>query len=116
MHFRSPFIDFQPQFILQPRLSMTVLTGEPYSIECTAAHQVLQPALTVFIHDVDDVSAGSVYAYRYPDDQGFPIYRVESATFQEPECYYCATRSDPYAPHLIFGSQKTYITVRGEQL
>ena len=113
MSFRSLFAEFQSQFVLHPRRQLTVLTGESYSVECSAA-QTLEPALTVTIHDDRGVMEGSVLAYTYPDSPGFPVYRVETATFQEPDCYFCITQSQPYNHLLIFGSQKSFVTVHGE--
>ena len=109
----SVFAVFDPEFILEPR-DMTVLRGEPYSVECFAA-QNTQQSLTVTIRDLHGLSAGNALTYTYPDNEGFPVYRVESATLEEPGCYYCDTRSQPYDTSLIFGSKKSMVTVHGEQ-
>ena len=105
--------EFGSQFILNPR-SLIVLTGEPYSVECLAV-QVAQPLTVTTIQDHQGLAAGSLLAYKYPDSQGFPIYRVGVATFEEPECYYCATESRPFDPTQFFASQKSFLTVHGEQ-
>ena len=106
---------FEPKFILDPR-DVTVLRGEPYSVECSAA-QNTRRSLVVNIRDIHGSESGNALTYTYPNDLGFPIYRVESATLEEPDCYYCDTRSQPYDGSLIFGSEeKSMVTVHGEQL
>ena len=94
---------------------MTVLRGEPYSVECFAV-QVAQPKTAVTIHNDQGLSpGGSVLDYTYPDSQGFPVYRVGVATLEEPECYFCVMMSVPFDRNQFIASEKSYTTVHGEQ-
>ena len=92
---------------------MTILRGESYSVECSAA-QSRQPSLITTVFDIRGPNSENVLSYTYPESEGFPIYRVESATLSEPDCYYCSTRSVPYDPSLLLGSGKSMITVHGK--
>ena len=94
---------------------MAVLRGESYSVECSAAQSRVHSLITI-ISDLRGPKSEEVLSYTYPESEGFPVYRVESATLSEPDCYFCSTRSDPYNPSLVSGSDKSMITVHGKQV
>ena len=104
---------FDLDFILKPR-NVAVLRGESYSVECSAA-QTRQPTLVTTVSDLHGPNSENVLSYMYPENEGFPVYRVESATLSEPDCYFCSTRSVPFDVSLFLVSNKSMITVHGKQ-
>ena len=105
--------EFSPQFILNPR-SLTVLRGEPYSVECYYA-QNSRPQTTVSFHNQLGISEGALLTYKYPNStQPFPVYRVEEAIVEGNECFYCLGQTEPYDPLAIRGSEKSLVDVQGE--
>ena len=105
--------EINPHFILHPR-SLTVLRGESYSVECYYA-QNRQTRTKVSFHDQRGIAGGDLFAYKYPNStQPFPVYRVEEATIEGRECFFCLGQTEPYDPLAIRGSEKSIIDVQGE--
>ena len=99
------------QLVVVPR-NMTVLTGDPYSIECVGVQNAYQETKTTFHADGIE---NTVMSYFYPSNSGFPEYAVRSATLDEPDCYFCIVTSVVHDPDYFRPTHKSYITFHGKE-
>lgn len=89
-----PSTDEPLKITLSPR-NATVLQGSVYSLEC-AGWQRMHPVslYTFFDQTYRMMSLGS---FEYPQDTGFPVYRVENVSFaHDASCFFCE-----FGPHAI---------------
>lgn len=74
-----------PQILLQPS-DMTVLRGEPYSLECVGLPSE-RDSDTTFLND-SNIGQGTLHCFNYPRDSGFPVFRIENVSFSDQSSFY----------------------------